>query len=49
MSSDLTLPFSGDISKDELINNVSCVMINNEEKSIDQTLGLMSLRRKIKI
>ena len=41
ISSELILPFGADISKDDLIENTSNVMINEEESAIDLMLALI--------
>ena len=43
MSEDLTMPFSEDISKDELIKSVSNAMINNEEQTFDEMIVLIEI------
>ena len=41
ISTDLTLPFGAEISKDDLILNMSNVMIHNHNDTIEQTLTLV--------
>ena len=42
MSAELTLPFGACISKDDLITNVSNVMINEEDNTIDLMIALIN-------
>ena len=41
MSANLTLPFGADVSKDDLIINISNVMINNHNDTIEDILALV--------
>ena len=41
MSANLTLPFGADVSKDDLIANISNVMINNHNDTIEDALALV--------
>ena len=41
ISDELTLPFGADISKEDLIKNISNVMINEEENSMYLILALI--------
>ena len=46
MSTDLTSSHSGDISRDALVNNMSNVMIRNEENTACWTLSLVKLEEE---
>ena len=46
MYEELTLPFGSEISKDNLIMNVSNEMINNEDDTADLILGLIEMEEE---
>ena len=41
MSSNLTLPFGAEVSRDDLIMNVSNVMIHNHNDTVEDMLALV--------
>ena len=41
------MDYSGDISRDELINNLSNAMINNEENTFDKMFTLIELEEEV--